>query len=196
MNIEKLKAKLKENMTIDDVVNKRYHHSVGVAEAAASLVIKHNLSIDLDKAYVAGLLHDATKLLPLNLQKEMLIRSGYKEDDEIMKSKNVWHGETAPSYVKNVYEIDDEEILNAIKYHVMGRPTMNDLEKVVFVADYIEKNRVGEVFDNARKIAFVNLDDAILYILSSQIKYITSKGEYLVSQTLKTYEYYKGEKES
>ena len=177
MNIEKLKAKLKENMTIDGVVNKRYYHSVGVAEAAASLVIKHNLSIDLDKAYVAGLLHDATKLLPLNLQKEMLIRSGYKEEDEIMKSKNVWHGETAPNYVK-------------------GRPNMNDLEKVVFVADYIEKNRVGEVFDNARKIAFMNLDDAILYILSSQIKYITSKGEYLVSQTLKTYEYYKGEKES
>ena len=87
MNIEKLKAKLKENMTIDGVVNKRYYHSVGVAEAAASLVIKHNLSIDLDKAYVAGLLHDATKLLPLNLQKEMLIRSGYKEEDEIMKSK-------------------------------------------------------------------------------------------------------------
>lgn len=196
MNVEELKNKLKENMTIDGVVNKRYYHSLGVAEASAALVIKHNLSVDLDKAYVAGLLHDATKLIPLSLQKEMLLKRGFTEEDEIMKSKNVWHGETAPNYVKEVYGISDIEILDAIKYHVMGRPNMSDLEKVVFVADYIEKNRVGEVFENARKIAYMDLDKAILYILSSQIEYITSKGEYLVSQTLKTYEYYKGENNS
>ena len=108
-----------------------------------------------------------------------------------MLSPNVWHGETAPSFVKKEYNIFDEEILNAIKYHVMGRPNMTDLEKVVFIADYVERSRVGKVFDDARKIAFEDLNKALIFILESQIKYITSSNETLISQTLKTYEYYK-----
>lgn len=193
MNIELIKEKLKQEMTIEGVVSNRYYHSLGVAKACVSLVIKHNLAVELDKAYIAGLLHDATKLIDKERQCQMLYQLGYSGEDEIMKSENVWHGETAPNYIEKEYDIHDKEILDAVKYHVMGRPNMTDLEKVVFVADYIEEYRKGEVFENARKIAYINLDDAIRYILKAQIDYITSKKEYLISQTLKTYEYYKGE---
>lgn len=191
MNIQEIEIKLKNEMTINSVLNERYIHSLGVAEACVELVKYYKLNIDLKKAYLAGLLHDATKLIDKKIQKEMLYQAGYKDTDEIMKSTNVWHGETAYLYVKEEYGINDEEILNAIRYHVMGRPNMTNLEKVVFVADYIEKNRKGIVFENARKIAYDNLDDAILYILKSQIEYITSKGEVLIGQTLKTFDYYK-----
>ena len=183
MNIQEIEIKLKNEMTINSVLNERYIHSLGVAEACVELVKYYKLNIDLKKAYLAGLLHDATKLVDMKIQKEMLYQVGYKDTDEIMKSTNVWHGETAYLYVKEEYGINDEEILNAIRYHVMGRPNMTNLEKVVFVADYIEKNRKGIVFENARKIAYDNLDDAILYILKSQIEYITSKGEVLIGQT-------------
>lgn len=193
MNVDKLVEMLKKDMTIDGIVHSRFYHSLGVAEASASLVIKHNLPIDLDKAYVAGLLHDATKLIDKTTSKQMLYNLGYNDEDEIMRSTNVWHGETAPKYVKEKYGIIDEEILNAIKYHVMGRPNMTNLEKVVFVADYIEKNRVGKVFEEARKIAYIDLDESIRFILKSQIDYIKSQNQYLISQTLKTYEYYKKE---
>ena len=191
MDINKLKEILKDEMTFDGVVHKRYYHSLGVAAATKELALKHNLEIDLDKAYVSGLLHDATKLIPLDIQRQMLYELGFKDEDEIMNSYNVWHGVTAPNYVIKKYGINDEDILDAIRYHVMGRPNMSTLEKLVFIADYIEENRVGEVFEKARNIASEDLDKAILYILESQIAYIKSKNEYLVSQTIKTYDYYK-----
>lgn len=191
MDILDIKKKLEKNMTINGVLNSRYIHSVGVAKACVELVEHYNLDIEKEKAYIAGLLHDATKLIDHNLQKEMLYQMGYNDTNEIMKSTNVWHGETAYSYVKEMYGIEDEEILDAIRYHVMGRPNMTMLEKIVFIGDYIEENRKGEVFEKARKLAFENINKAILYILKSQIEYIKSKGQVLISQTLKTYEYYK-----
>ncbi len=193
MDIEKIKEQLKNNMTVSGNVNKRYYHSVEVAKMAVELVQKHKLSLDIEKVYISGILHDATKLFSKEKQKQMLYELGYQDSDEIMLSTNVWHGETAPAFVQKEYNINDEEILNAIKYHVMGRPNMTDLEKVVFIADYVERSRVGKVFDDARKIAFEDLDKALVFILESQIDYITSMHETLISQTLKTYEYYKKE---
>ena len=193
MDIEKIKEQLKNNMTVSGNVNKRFYHSVEVAKMAVELVQKHKLSLDIEKVYISGILHDATKLFSKEKQKQMLYELGYQDSDEIMLSTNVWHGETAPAFVKKEYNINDEEILNAIKYHVMGRPNMTDLEKVVFIADFVERSRVGKVFDDARKIAFEDLDKALVFILESQIDYITSMHERLISQTLKTYEYYKKE---
>ena len=196
MNIDKIQQQLKNDMTIDGVVHKRYYHILEVAKMAVELSKVHHLNIDFEKVYLAGLLHDATKLINKDEQKKMLYCLGYNDDDEIMKSTNVWHGETATLYVKNEYNIDDEEILNAIKYHVMGRPLMTDLEKIVFISDYVEKTRVGKTFEIARELAFKDLDKALVYILESQINYITSQNEHLISNTLRTYEYYKKENRS
>lgn len=191
MNIIEIRKKLKKEMTINGQLNKRFIHSEGVAKASVDLARHYNLDIDLEKVYIAGLLHDATKLIDDQTQKKMLFDLGYLETDEIMKSHNVWHGETGYLYVKNEYNIDDEEILNAIRYHIMGRANMTMLEKIVFVADYIEENRVGEVFEKAREIAYKNLNQAVVFILESQINYIKSLNQTLITQTLITYEYYK-----
>lgn len=191
INIDKINDILKLEMTIDGVLNKRYYHSVGVAKATCEIIKRHKLNVDLEKAYVAGLLHDATKLLSKDVQKKMLYELGYKDTDEIMLSTNVWHGETAYLYLPLKYGINDNEILNAVRYHVMGKKDMSDLEIAVFVADYIEETRKGEVFEKARKLASNNLLDAIIFILESQIDYIKSQNQVLISQTLKTYEYYK-----
>lgn len=191
MKVNDIELKLKNEMTNDGVVNKRFIHSVGVAKACVELVKYYSFDIDLKKAYVAGLLHDATKLIDKKTQREMLYKMGYTDSDEIMLSTNVWHGETAYEYVKENYGIVDEEILSAIRYHVMGRPNMTILEKIVFIADYIEENRQGVVFEKARKLAFEDIDKTILFILESQIEYIMSQNQTLISQTLKTYDYYK-----
>ena len=196
MDINKIKEKLQVSMTINGKVHKRYYHSLEVAKMAVELVEHHKLNIDQDNAYLAGLLHDATKLIAKDVQKKMLYDLGYTDDDEIMASSNVWHGETAVEYIKKEYNINNEEILSAVKYHVMGRPNMSELEKVIFISDYVERTRVGEVFDKAREIAFISLDKALVYILESQIKYINSLNEPLISNTLLTYEYYKKENNS
>lgn len=194
MNIEKITEKLKDSMTINGKVHSRFYHSLEVAKMAVELVQKHKLSLEVNKVYLAGLLHDATKLISKEEQKRMLYELGYKDEDEIMKSSNVWHGETAEEYLKKEYNINDQEILDSIKYHVMGKPNMTEFEKVIFIADYVERTRSGDVFDIARKLAFEDLNKALVYILEQQIKYITSLNQPLISQTLETYEYYKKEK--
>lgn len=193
MDINKITEQLKKEMTINGKVHSRYNHSIEVAKMAVELVKAHSLGIDLEKAYVAGALHDATKLISKEEQKKMLYALGYKDDDEIMTSSNVWHGETAVEYIKKEYNIFDEQILLAVKYHVMGRPNMTDFEKVIFIADYIERTRCGKVFEVARELAFKDLNQALVFILESQIEYITSLNQPIISQTLKTYEYYKKE---
>lgn len=194
MNIDSIKNKLKESMTINGCVHDRYYHSVEVANIACELAKFHKLDLSEELVYTAGILHDATKLLPKEVQKKMLYELGYKDDDEIMKSSNVWHGETAVEYIKKEYNIDNEDVLNAVKYHVMGRENMSVLEKLIFIADYVERTRIGITFDEARKLAFIDLDKALVYILKSQVEYLESTNQPVISQTLRTYEYYnKGE---
>lgn len=191
MTKEQMIEKLKNEMTINGIVNNRFDHSVSVAKKAVELAKIHKLDLDLDKVYCAGLLHDCTKLLDKNKQKEILNQLGILENDEIMKAPNVWHGFTGAWYAKKEYGINDLEILNAIKYHVMGRAQMSDLEIVIFVADFVCDNRVGEVFEKARLIALESLIEAMCYIIESQIAFVLENKCFLVSQTLETYKYYK-----
>ena len=194
INISYIDKLLKQDMTKDGILNKRYYHCVGVAKATCEIIKRHNLNVDLNKAYVAGLLHDATKLLDNDKQLKMLYELGYTDKDEIMLSPNVWHGETAYLYVQERYDINDSDVLNAIRYHVMGKENMSPLEMAVFVADYIEETRNGYVFEKAREIEKEDLISSVVYILESQIEFVNSKKQTLISQTLKTYEYYKNYK--
>jgi predicted HD superfamily hydrolase involved in NAD metabolism len=178
MNIDKIQQQLKNDMTIDGVVHKRYYHSLEVAKMAVELSKVHHLNIDLEKVYLAGLLHDATKLINKDEQKKMLYCLGYNDDDEIMKSTNVWHGETATLYVKNEYNIDDEEILNAIKFHVYGRVNMTLFEKILVIADFAEDSREYARCKEVRKILDEgNFDLAMYLCIKYTIEAVLAKGD-------------------
>ncbi len=156
MRIDKMKKRLLESLG-----EERYNHTILTAEAAVKLARKYDC--DLKKAEIAGLLHDCAKHLDTQTQIDML--SGEQDISELEKVPKVLHGPCGAIVARNEYGIDDEEILNAIKYHVFGRPEMTVLEKIIFIADAIEESREFPGVKNLRKIARTDLDMAVLMSL-------------------------------
>ena len=99
--------------------------------------------------------------------------------------------QTVPEEVVNKYGIIDDRILNAICYHTTGRPNMTNLEKIIFISDYVEeKTRVGECFEVARKAANKNLNDAIVVIIEQTIAYLKKNNKPVYQLTEETYQFY------
>ncbi|MBN1624777.1 MAG: 23S rRNA (uracil(1939)-C(5))-methyltransferase RlmD [Clostridia bacterium] len=156
MKIDKMKKKL-----FDSLGEERYNHTIMTAEAAVRLAKIYGC--DEKKAEIAGLLHDCAKHLDTEIQKQMLIDENNLQ--ELEKVPKVLHGPAGVIVAKEEYGIEDEEILNAIKYHVFGRADMTLLEKIIFIADAIEESREFPGVKNLRKIAKTDLDMAVLMSL-------------------------------
>ena len=138
---------------------KRFHHTLGVVDSASRLA-KIN-GVDEYKAMLAAYLHDVTKDLDINKQKEII--SSYFGKDKCDKyPAELYHALTAYVYVKEELKIVDEDILNAIMYHPMGRKNMTILEQIIFVADYVEDTRKYEACIKARNVAYNSLIDAVI----------------------------------
>lgn len=149
IDIERIKEQLKKS-----VDNEIYGHCIRTMEEAERLALVYNT--DIEKAKIAGLLHDCAK------QKE-------KSDD------NLKHAEAGAQLAEKIYKIDDIDILNAIRYHTTGREGMTDLEKVVFIADKIEPNRIYLGVEEIRALSFENIDVAIIKSLISTIGYVRKR---------------------
>lgn len=191
INIEKINDLLKQNMTLDGIVNKRYYHSVGVAEMMVKLNKHYNLGFDDSYVYLAGLLHDCAKLISKDKLKNIIIEDLKLPDaSDVLLYPSIWHAFCGKIVVEKVYNIDDALIKDAIFYHSTGRPDMNKLEQLLFISDFIEFGRVGSYFEEARKLSFINLDKATLYILENVISYLKENNYGIYNLTLSTYEYY------
>lgn len=165
-NIEKFKEKL-----IQDIGEKRYKHSLRVAKLAQELAEIHGA--DKDKAYIAGLIHDCAKYNEENyIDKLKIDITSYK----ISSTKDpVLHSFLGAEVAKKVYNIFDEDILSAIKYHTTGKLKMTKLEKIIFIADAIEPKRDFEGIDEIRQASKKDLDLAMLMLLDSNIIFLISK---------------------
>ena len=168
---------------------KRYEHTLGVAYTAVALAMRYDVS--LEDAELAGLLHDCAK---------------ETEDDKALvfcEKHHIWMSETEkanPSLLHakldsfiamNTYHIEDQDIINAILNHTTGRPDMSRLEKIIFVADYIEPGRnKAKNLNEIRKLAFIDLDAALLKILSDTLEYLNQKEKTIDPMTEKTYQFY------
>ena len=105
--------------------------------------------------------------------------------------KSIYHSILAPYIIKEELEINDLDILNAIECHAMGKPNMNELEKIIFLSDFIEETRVGECYRKARKVAFANLDKGVFFVSKSVLSYLISINAYIYPTSIETYNYYK-----
>lgn len=174
----------------DSISNKRYHHSLGVSNTSACLAM--SLGADVYSAYMAGLLHDCAK----GLSKEELIetadKAGIEISDTERKNPELLHAKAGSVIAKSLYGITDEDILSAIYWHTTGKPGMSVLEQIIFVADYIEPNRVGlPGLDIIRKTAFSDICDAIAMICENTLDHLNKSGASVDKITLETYEYYR-----
>ena len=180
--IESLRKDVKRALKSDKM---RFRHTIGVADTSACLASRYG--VDMQKAYISGLLHDCAKCVP----DEQKITECEQNNIEITKSEYespyLLHSKLGAFYADVKYGIKDEDILGAIKWHTTGHPDMTMLEKIVFVADYIEpyRNKAANL-DTIRYLAFTDIDKAVLQILDDTINYLNKKGNPIDSITLDT----------
>ncbi len=185
--IETMQEKLQSALSV-----KRYIHTMGVAEEAGKLAEIYGTAKDRQKARVAGLLHDCAKDYPEGMRLRFCKEYKVKVDEIMQKQTDLIHPFLGAEVAKREYQVLDEDILNAIRYHTTGRAGMTLLEKIIFIADYIEPNR--EKFgglDEARRLAYLDLDQAMEYILENTITYVKARGRLLHPLSLEALEYYK-----
>ena len=185
MNYSEIKKKLKKSQD-----KERYEHTKGVMYTAGCLAMAHGYY--LEKAMLAGLLHDCAKCIPndekLALCKEhnILVTPVEAENPFLL------HAKLGAFLAESEYNVADEEILHAIYVHTTGEPGMNTLDKIIFIADYIEPGRnKAPNLEKVRKLAFHDLNACMAQILRDTLMYLNSGKGTIDSTTQLTYEFYK-----
>ena len=169
---------------------KRFDHSLGVAYTCATLAFVHGG--DVEQALTAGMLHDCAKCL----SHEEKIRICRENHIEITPSEEaspgLLHAKAGAYLAEHEYGVTDEEILSAIRCHTTGKPAMSHLDKLLYVADYIEPNRkMLPHLDEVRKEAYRDLDQCVLMILEHTMTYLKEKAKVLDPVTQETLAYYR-----
>lgn len=171
---------------------KRLIHTLGVAMTAANMAEMFNCSAR--KAYLAGLLHDCAKYLTGREQIQKCEEFDIQLTDIERENTALIHGKLGAHFARTIYHIEDEDILNAITYHTTGRPCMSDLEKIVYLADFMEPGRNMKCkpysLKEIRKACFSNLDQAMAMVLECSINHLKKSGNPIDTLTIKTYHYY------
>ncbi len=183
--IDKMRRKLKGELD-----GKRYEHTMGVMYTSAALAMCYGA--DLECALTAGLLHDCAKCIPADKKIKLCGKYHLNISETEYKNPSLLHAKLGAFLAAKKYHIKDKNILNAIASHTTGRPQMSLLEKIVYIADYIEPGR--EELPNmaeVRKLAFADIDECLYRILKDSLAYLKSKDMAIDIMTEKTYEYYK-----
>ncbi len=180
-------AKLKEKLP-----TKRFEHSIGVEYTAGTMAFMYG--VDYEKALIAGLLHDCAKYVPNDKKIQKCKKRGISVSECEYHNPELLHAKLSAIYAKEKYGVTDEEILSAIECHTTGKPEMSALDKIIYIADYIEPNRnILPDMDIIRKEAYSDLDRCLLHILKNCILYLQKKGSIVDPITQATYEYYNKE---
>ena len=170
---------------------KRYLHVLGVEFTCASLAMKYHA--DIKKAQIAGLLHDCAKNLSDEIQLNECTKYNLSVTEVETRVPQLLHSKLGAYYAKTLYGVEDQTILDAITYHTTGRPGMTLLEKIVFVADYIEPSRPADKMrglDIIRTMAFEDLDHAIVLIVRNTLDYVSSIQGEIDQTSVDTLNYY------
>lgn len=178
---EKLKTKLSP---------KRFEHSIGVEYTAGTMAFMYGA--DYEKALIAGLLHDCAKYVPNDKKISKCKKRNIPISECEYNNPELLHAKLSAVYAKEKYDVNDEEILSAITYHTTGKPAMSLLDKIIYIADYIEPNRnILPEMDIIRKEAYSDIDKCLLHILKNSVEYLDNKRSVIDPLTKETYEYYR-----
>lgn len=167
----------------------RYAHTWAVAYTAAALSMRYGYNIE--DARLAGVLHDCAKYMSDNDLINICIQNKETISEVEYDNPQLIHAKAGSIIAKTIYNITDPYILNAVRYHTTGRPNMTDIEKTIFVADYIEPlRRPLPNLDIIRKTAFIDINKSIEMILKSTLDYLAENGAIIDDTTRATYNYY------
>ena len=174
--------------------SKRYEHTLGVAYTATALAMRYGAS--LKDAELAGLLHDCAKCLTDEKRLAICEKHNISMNEIERRNPFLLHAKVGSYLAMDEFNVTNSDVINAILNHTTGRPGMSLLEKIIFVADYIEPNRKqAPNLSEVRKMAFIDLDNTLVVILKDILEYLESTEGEIDPMTRKTYEYYAGKGE-
>lgn len=179
---DRIKDYLKQNLKY-----KRYEHSLSVRDTAVKLAEIYN--VDIKKAKIAGLVHDCAKNMNDDQLLNIALNHEIRIDEVCQESPQLIHGAVGAVLANEIMGISDEEILNAIAYHTTGRKNMSMLDKIIYIADYIEPLRNFPGVEELRTIAFKDIDKALLKSFDNTIKFVIDRGQLLHFDTIEARNY-------
>jgi predicted HD superfamily hydrolase involved in NAD metabolism len=179
MNRETALSIVKEQLT-----EHRYQHTIGVMETAIKLASRYGA--DEKKAELAAIFHDYAKFRAKDEMKQIILEQ--KMDPQLLEyNSELWHAPVGAYLVEKEAGVTDTSILDAIRFHTSGRPGMTLLEKIIYLADYIEPGRHFPGVDDVREMAERNLDQALLAAMKNTMLFLMKKNQPIFPDTFKTY---------
>lgn len=176
--LQKVKGRLPEN---------RFTHVLGVIETAIELA--KEFDVPESKAETAAILHDAAKFSDREWMKSIIVSE--KLDPLLLDyHAELWHAPAGAYLAKTEFGVEDEDVLNAIRYHTTGRAEMSDLEKVIYIADLIEPNRKFSGVEELRQLKEQGLDVMMEASVKHSIEFLVSKNQPVFPDSLKCYNYF------
>ncbi len=172
-----------------DIGLARYQHSLRVAEEAKKLASIYDE--DEEKAYKAGLLHDCGKLFDKELILKKAEEFGIIVDGLMIDNPELIHAQLGASMAEKIYGIEDRDILNSIKFHTTARKDMSCLEKIIFIADFIEPGRTFDPVDKVRQMAYLDLNKSIIMALDTTIKFLIDEEKTISIDSIEARNYLK-----
>ncbi|MFF2447628.1 bis(5'-nucleosyl)-tetraphosphatase (symmetrical) YqeK [Neobacillus sp. NPDC058068] len=168
----------------EQLTEHRYQHTLGVMETAVLLARQYGA--DEQKAELAAIFHDYAKFRPKDEMRAIIADQGFPQD-LLEFNAELWHAPVGAYLVEKEAGITDGEILAAIRYHTSGRIGMTLLEKIIYLADYIEPGRHFPGVDEVRAIAKENLDQALIKAVQNTILFLLKKNQTVYPDTFYTY---------
>ena len=153
---------------------RRYEHTRNVEKLAVRLAERNGVSEE--KAALAALLHDIAKELPKDRMLQLIAENDIIAKGAAKRLPPVWHGAAAAVLAKTEYGVEDEEILSAIRCHTTGKPHMSKLDKVLYLADYMEPSRAFDGVEELRRLVWEDLDQAMILGLEMTVEELRERG--------------------
>ncbi len=179
MERERALAIVKEQIT-----NHRYEHTLGVMETAIKLAKR--FGADEKQAELTAIFHDYAKFRD---QEEMktIIQEQSMDPELLEYNSELWHAPVGAYLVEKEVGITDSVILDGIRYHTSGRPNMSLLEKIIYLADYIEPGRHFPGVEEVREMAEEDLDKALIQAIKNSVAFLMKKNQRIFPLTFHTY---------
>lgn len=182
---EPIQEKLK--ITLDE---SRFEHTLGVMYTAGCMAMAHGF--DIQKAMLAGLLHDCAKCMTHEDRLALCEAHHVEVTASELENKALLHAKAGAILAKIEYDITDVDVLHAIAVHTTGEPDMNMLDKIIYIADYIEPGRdKAPNLELVRSLAYKDLDACMAQILYDTLNYLNSRGGHMDPTTAEAHEFYK-----
>lgn len=167
------------------LTEKRFYHSQCVAEEAARLAQRYGANVE--KARLAGILHDIMKDTPPEEQLKILTDSGIILTNTQRRNRKLWHALCGAAYIRQRLGVTDPEIIAAVECHTSGKGNMTLLEKVLFVADYISADREYPGVEDMRQAANRSLEEAMVEGIRFTVDELMGQGMPVAAESIDAY---------